>query len=79
MSKLNCWEHRNCGEAVCPSMQTDKFDGFNSGRNGGRLCWYAKEVTSGRKPKGDQAQKCSECEFFKLVEQEEGAGFTIFV
>jgi hypothetical protein len=79
MSKLNGWEYHNCNNLDCPARRSERFDGINSGKNGGRICWYVKAITSGGKEKGAQVQKCSECNFFKLVEKEEGANLTIFI
>ena len=79
MSKLNGWEYHNCTNLDCPARKAERFDGFNSGKNGGRICWYVKSITSGRKEKGAQAQKCAECNFFQLVAKEEGPNLTIFV
>ena len=49
MSKQNCWEFKKCGRepggvktaelGVCPAATTEKANGLNSGRNGGRACW----------------------------------------
>lgn len=83
MKKLNCWEFMKCGRdpqgaqaaqwGVCPASTHSSTDGFNSGKNGGRICWsvagtlcstiqgkFAKTVTS-----------CLECEFYIRVMKEE--------
>jgi hypothetical protein len=62
-------------------MLSERFDGFNSGKNGGRICWYVNAIQKvpDKKAKAEQAQKCAECKFFNLVEQEEGSRFTVFV
>lgn len=80
MSKLNCWEYKNCGgrEGVCPAQNAEKFDGINSGKNGGRICWYAKATLSDRKERGPQATKCSQCGFYNEVEKEEGSKLIVF-
>lgn len=80
MSKLNCWEYKNCDRnTVCSCKTAERFDGFNSGRNGGRICWYVKAITSGKAEKGAQSQKCSGCNFYDVVEKEEGSKLTVFV
>jgi hypothetical protein len=56
-----------------------KLNGWEYHKNGGRICWYVKSITSGRKEKGAQAQKCAECNFFQFVAKEEGSNLTIFV
>ncbi|MEW6054536.1 MAG: two-CW domain-containing protein [Nitrospirota bacterium] len=79
MMKMNCWEYKNCADTGCPSLREERFDGFNSGKNGGRMCWYTKKIASGNKGKGEQAGKCSQCDFFSRVEQEENSNLVIFV
>ncbi|HMK50624.1 MAG TPA: hypothetical protein VK435_11270 [Thermodesulfovibrionales bacterium] len=80
MSKLNCWEYKNCGGGTdrCPAMTSDKFDGVNNGKNGGRICWYARDTMADRKEKGPQAAKCAECGFYNQVEREEGQNLVVF-
>lgn len=84
MSKLNCWEYKNCsciettGKEACPALIAEKFDGINSGKNGGRICWYAKATLSDRKDRGPQAGKCAECGFYSMVEKEEGSKLIVF-
>ena len=82
MEKCNCWDFRKCEKSAredCSVSKAERFDGFNSGRNGGRICWYTKELTSGTKAKGQQAQKCGECNFFHVVAKEEGPGMIVFM
>lgn len=79
MSKLNGWEYHNCQTLDCPARTAVSFDGFNSGKNGGRICWYVKSLSLDRKAKGEQAQKCKECGFYDVVAKEEGSNLTIFV
>ncbi len=80
MSRLNCWEYKNCGgrEGFCPAMTAEKFDGINSGKNGGRICWYAKATLSDRKERGPQTTKCAQCSFYNEVEKEEGSKLVVF-
>ena len=79
MLKLNCWEWEKCTTPDCPSKKAERFNGFNCGKNGGRICWYVNYLASGGKKRGEQVQKCSECNFFHVVEQEEGSDLILFV
>jgi len=87
--KLNCWEFKKCGRepggakvkelGACPAASTFA-NGANGGNNGGRLCWALSGTLCGGKVQGTFAQKlpnCMECEFYKLVRQEEGAGLVL--
>jgi len=83
--RLNCWEFRNCGqgpdnpESICPVPKAVEKNGINGGFNAGRYCWVfpgtrcAEGIQSSfeRKP-----IECLTCEFFRLVEVEEGSGFS---
>lgn len=82
MEKCNCWDFKKCEKTAwedCSVTREERFDGFNGGKNGGRLCWFTKELTNGTKAKGQQAQKCAECGFFTLVSKEEGPRMIIFM
>lgn len=51
---------------------------MNDGVNGGRVCWVVTGTFCGGKVQGTFAMKlvnCIECEFYKLVAQEEGADY----
>lgn len=80
MSKLNCWEYKNCtGKAgACPALTAEKFDGVNSGKNGGRICWYCRATLTDRKERGPQAVECARCGFYSEVEKDEGSKFIVF-
>ena len=80
MSKLNCWESQYCigCDGNCPARKAEKFDGINSGKNGGRICWYAAATMSDRAGKAAHARKCAECGFFSQVEKEEGSNLVVF-
>lgn len=88
MAKLNCWEHKRCGKGlneakacgkeICPAATEEKFDRMNFGKNGGRLCWLIKRELSAGKDKGAAITLCCRCDFFKLVEEEEGANFFVY-
>jgi hypothetical protein len=91
MSSLkNCWEVKKCERqpggakaeelGICPSSIPGNYDGVNNGANGGRFCWRIAGTLCGGKPQGTAAQKtfnCLDCEFFKQVVKEEGAGFIL--
>ncbi|UCD34165.1 MAG: PilZ domain-containing protein [Nitrospiraceae bacterium] len=90
MFKQNCWEFKGCKrspagngakEEVCPAVEDASLSGINSGRNGGRICWtlagtYAGGTAPGRYVK--DTSSCINCDFFKLVEAEEGEQFEFF-
>ncbi len=80
MSKLNCWEYKNCGgrDGQCPAMTMENLDGINSGKNGGRICWYAAASRAAGAERGPQATKCAECGFYNQVEREEGSKLQVF-
>jgi len=84
--KLNCWEYNKCerephGKKVaefglCPSAVDTSFDGINSGKNAGRICWAVAGTCQGGEVHGTFAEKrdtCITCDFFRLVQKEEGA------
>lgn len=86
--KQNCWEFNGCGRepggkhaaehGECPAAITITANGINNGKNAGRICWAVAGTFSDKKISGDHAQKivsCVLCEFYKKVEQEEGANF----
>jgi hypothetical protein len=88
--RTNCWEFKKCGRelggtkaaelGVCPAAQNISASGVNGGKNGGRLCWALTGTLCGGKVQGTFAQKltnCKDCEFFKLVRQEEGASLVM--
>ncbi len=86
MSKQNCWEAKNCGRqpggaktkelGVCPAATSTKFNGINSGKNGGRACWVLSGTLCGGQVQGSFALKyhnCTKCDFYLRVKNEEGA------
>ncbi|MCP4762307.1 MAG: hypothetical protein GY870_11045 [archaeon] len=94
MAKQNCWEYTNCGRelggskvhelGICPSSITKKFlRGMgNGGKFGGRICW----AVSGTLCKGviqgdieDKRDSCIACDFYKLVREEEGEKFKLYL
>jgi len=88
MVKDNCWQFKKCGRqpsgekvdelGVCPAALEDAADGINNGVDGGRSCWALAGTLCGGKVQGTFATKlanCMQCEFYKLVLQEEGKDF----
>jgi hypothetical protein len=88
MDKLNCWEYKRCGRqpcgacvaelGVCPAAMEKKADGFNGGKNAGRVCWAIANTLCNGKVQGSLVEKindCMECDFFKLVSAQEGFSF----
>ena len=84
MTKLNCWEHKNCGRidgganadelGVCPVYTEAKANGINSGKNAGRACWCVAGSLCGGKVQGTYAEKslnCMSCDFYQIVKDEE--------
>jgi hypothetical protein len=88
LSKLNCWEFKNCGRelngskvdelGVCPAYEEKKLDGVHSGMNAGRCCWVVAGTMCRGKVEGTFAQKeknCLHCDFYNLVYEEESDNF----
>ncbi len=84
MERLNCWEFMKCGRepkgsriaelGLCPAATFTVTDGFNSGKNGGRVCWEVAGTFCIEKIKGTFARNhtsCSSCDFFRKVQDEE--------
>jgi hypothetical protein len=87
MTKKNCWEVKKCGRevggakvkelGVCVASTEKRTDGMNGGKNAGRACWGVTGTLCGGKTQGSFAAKmsnCMECDFYKEVKTEEGAG-----
>lgn len=81
----NCWEAMKCGREpggrrankvdICPAAADSSFDGINSGKSAGRICWAVAGTFCGGKIQGTFAEKrrsCIECDFYKKVQEEEG-------
>lgn len=86
---MNCWEYMRCGRepeglkaktsGVCPAAEDNSFDGINSGKRAGRICWAVAGTLCGGKVQGSFAEKrfsCLQCEFYRKVQTEEGKGNT---
>jgi CRP-like cAMP-binding protein len=83
--RLNCWEVMMCGRepggancseyGVCPAAADQSFDGINSGKCGGRICWAVAGTFCGGCAQGSFVEKrpsCLECDFYQMVQEEEG-------
>jgi CRP-like cAMP-binding protein len=60
---------------ICPAASDISYNGINSGKNAGRICWAVAGTLCGGKVQGSFAEKrvsCTSCDFFKLVQEEEG-------
>lgn len=87
MAKLNCWEVKLCGRepggkrndlGICPASLEARLDGIHGGINAGRACWIVAGTLCGDKVQGTFAKKydsCEQCDFFALVQGEEGSSF----
>jgi len=88
VKKVNCWEFKECGRepgganvsefGLCPAAAEARVDGMNRGTNGGRVCWGIAGTFCGGEVQGSFAAKletCMACDFYRLVREEEGAGF----
>lgn len=88
--KLNCWEYNKCGRehgganvielGICSATTDASADGFNGGKNGGRICWAVAGTMGSAKNHRTHTQElisCLVCDFFKLVKEEEGDNFRI--
>lgn len=81
MKKINCWEFKQCGRepggaraeelGVCQVALEASLDGMKGGKNGGRVCWVAKNLLGLSTSNDSSYEKCNECKFFKLVMEEE--------
>ncbi len=63
---------------TCPAALPNRYDGANKGHYAGRFCWVLSGVPSKSDQQGAYAQRllsCIDCEFFKLIQQEEGGRF----
>ncbi len=88
MALRNCWDVMKCGrqacgsnvkeQGVCPAAADNKFSGVNRGHRCGRFCWAIAGTFCEGKTQGTFAQKameCINCNFFKMVQDEESNGF----
>ena len=76
----NCWEYMRCGRelggersvelGVCRAAVDEFFNGINSGKNGGRICFAVAGTFSNRGTDGLFVKKlisCKDCPFFKTL------------
>ena len=83
--KLNCWEVMMCGRepggknisdsGICPAAGDVSWDGINSGKCGGRICWAVAGTFCGGCTQGSYVEKrtsCLNCDFYQMVQEEEG-------
>ena len=88
MSKLNCWEVKQCGrqpggehatdDGICPVATAQEYHDINCGINGGRACWAIAGTMCGGTRQGTFAAKvgdCMKCDFYNLVREEEGSDY----
>jgi len=84
-SKLNCWEVMQCGReqggktaaefGVCPAAGDRSWDGINSGKCGGRICWAVAGTFCDGCTQESYVEKrpsCIDCDFYQMVQDEEG-------
>ena len=60
---------------ICPAAIDSTFNGLNSGKNGGRICWAVAGTFCNGEVQGSYVEKqvsCMSCSFFTLVKEEEG-------
>ncbi len=85
---LNCWDFIKCERqpggrkarelGVCPASIDDQHHGKNNGINAGRYCWVISGTLCDNEAQGSFAlkiAKCLDCEFYRLVRNEEGGNF----
>ena len=76
--RLNCWEVMMCGrepggencteDGVCPAAADQSFDGINSGKCGGRICWAVAGTFCDGCAQGsfvDKRPSCLSCDFYQ--------------
>ncbi len=88
--KQNCWEFRGCDReqggareqelGVCPAAVEVRLNGAHHGKNAGRACWAVAGTLCEGDAEGSFVKKhasCTACDFYKLVQAEEGQGFLL--
>ncbi|PIS38274.1 MAG: hypothetical protein CO150_03615 [Nitrospirae bacterium CG_4_9_14_3_um_filter_53_35] len=86
--KKNCWEYMKCdrgpdeGKAetlgLCPAANEVRLNGVHGGMNAGRACWVVPGTCCddfGTHDAGTVFKTCTDCDFYKLVKQEEHPKF----
>jgi CRP-like cAMP-binding protein len=87
--KLNCWEFMGCRrqpggadadkDGICIAAADSSYDGINSGKNAGRVCWAVAGTCCDGEIQGTFAEKrdsCTSCPFYRLVQEEESTSNT---
>jgi hypothetical protein len=80
LEKQNCWEYMKCGRelggervaelGLCRAAAEELFNGVNSGRNGGRICFAVAGTFSNVEVQGTFAKKlssCKKCAFYETL------------
>jgi hypothetical protein len=75
-------QRRGCKNNVfkCPVPEMTASNGINSGKNAGRICWLvAHTMCKGEADTTfeEMIRICGECEFYKLVREEEGKALVL--
>ncbi len=83
---INCWDFLKCGRepgglnveelGVCPAATSTEHDGINRGVAAGRFCWIVEGTLCSGKVV-NKFVKCTACNFYKLVKEEEGVNFQL--
>ncbi|MBW2327347.1 MAG: hypothetical protein JRF45_12935 [Deltaproteobacteria bacterium] len=64
---------------ICPAARDTSLDGINQGNKGGRACWAVSgTLCLGRVREGFGSKECDceRCDFFQLVQLEQGKYFS---
>ena len=90
MSKLNCWEFKDCGRqpggkhvsdfGVCPVPREVRLDGTHHGISAGRSCWVVTATLCKGEVQGTFGKKfenCVKCDFYQTVKKEESPEFQL--
>ena len=90
MSKLNCWEFKDCGRqpggkhvddlGVCPVTEEVRLHGTHGGINAGRSCWVVSSTLCKGEVQGTFGKKydnCVKCDFYQTVKEEEFPSFKL--
>jgi len=85
LPKMNCWQYLKCGRepggarcdelGICPTAVEDAASGLHGGDKGGRVCWAISGTLCGGVVQGtfcSKIESCMECDFYRLVQAEEG-------
>ncbi len=80
--RRNCWEVMMCGReqggkniaeyGVCPAAADPSFDGINSGKSGGRICWAVAGTFCGGCTQGSFVDKAALLSRLRLLSNGSG-------